>query len=252
MIQLERNALVWGIVGNLGGGKSLSAVNLAVNAMLQGYFVCSNITLKTDVIVREFGGKRWLADLYQHIDLDDPNFDPFKLPCGSPRGTKGGLRVLVILDEVAEWFDQYTQAGRDPRIQRVWSWLRHSSKRSQDVIIVCQRQEYINKVVRTLIARWIWVDDLAVYRVPHLKFKLPFCSGLVMQNVFDRMGQKIGSASFLIKSKWGKFYDTAECLNATGAHYNTVYTVPDVRYRLNHLTLIAFFSSLAFLLYKTL
>lgn len=249
MIELERNALVWGVVGNLGGGKSLSAVNLAVRSMLNGYFVCSNITINTDEIARSFDCP-WVKKLYLHISLDDPSFDPFKLPCGSPRGSSGGKRVIIVLDEVAEWFDQYTNASRDPRIQRVWSWLRHSSKRSQDVVIVCQRQEYINKVVRTLIARWIWVDDLAVYRIPKLKCKLPFCSGLVMQNVFDRMGQKIGSASFIRKSKWGRFYDTAECLNATGSHYNDIYDVPKVRYSLNELTLILYFASLLILIFK--
>ena len=43
MIELERNALVWGVVGNLGGGKSLSAVSVGVRAMISGYFVASNI-----------------------------------------------------------------------------------------------------------------------------------------------------------------------------------------------------------------
>lgn len=220
MIELERNALVWGIVGNLGGGKSLSAVSVAVRAIKSGFFVATNITLKLDDLARTEG--RWVHDMYLHLDLDDPDFDPFKIPQGSPRGSGGRLRVLVILDEVAEWIDQYSNA-KDPRIKRLWSWLRHSSKRSQDVFIICQRQEYINKVVRILIARWIWVDDLAVYRVPFLKMKIPFCGGLVMQNVFDRMGNKIGQVSFVHKSTWGRYYDTAECLNKEGDGLSKIY-----------------------------
>lgn len=220
MIELERNALVWGIVGNLGGGKSLSAVAVAIRAIKSGFFVASNITLNLDLLADREGD--WVKGMYLHLDLDDPEFDPFKIPQGSPRGSGGRLRVLVILDEVAEWIDQYSNA-KDPRIKRLWSWLRHSSKRSQDVFIICQRQEYINKVVRILIARWIWVDDLAVWRCPFLRLKIPFCGGLVMQNVFDRMGNKIGQVSFVHKKTWGRFYNTAECLNKEGDGLSTIY-----------------------------
>lgn len=225
-MELARNALVWGVVGNLGGGKSLTSVMMAVTAMRSGYFVCSNITLEIDYIARFFQSP-WLKKMYMHISLDDPEFDPFALPCGSPRGSGGGKRVLVILDEVAEWIDQYSSA-KDPKIQRLWSWLRHSSKRSQDVFIICQRQEYINKVVRILISRWVWVDDLAVWRVPFLKFRLPFCDNFVMVNQFDRQGEKISQVEFLRKSYWGQFYNTAECLNATGAGvYSEYYQPPE-------------------------
>lgn len=235
MIELERNALVWGVVGNLGGGKTLSSVALGVTAMLRGYMVLSNVTFDLDAIAADYNAG-WVRKLYQKISLDDPDFDPFKLPCGDPRGSGGDRRVIVILDEVAEWIDQYSSA-KDPRISRLWSWLRHSSKRSQDVVIICQRQEYINKVVRTLIARWIWVDDMAVWRLPKLKMKLPFCGGLVMQRVYDRLGNMIGAVSWLKKSHWGRYYNTAECLNSTGAAYNAVYEVPKAKYFLSPFTL---------------
>ena len=165
-LELERTAQLWGITGNLGGGKSLTAVWFAVRAIQQGYFVCSNITLKETALKRFIGD--YALNLYQHISFDDPNFDPFKLPCGSPRGRGGDKRVLVILDECAEWIDQYSSA-KDPRISRFWSWLRHSSKRSQDVFIIVQRPDYLNKVVRILISRWVMVADLATYRLPVLR-----------------------------------------------------------------------------------
>ena len=214
--------------------------------MLQGYMVVSNVTFDLDEIASDYRAP-WIRGLYQKISLDDPDFDPFKLPCGDPRGSGGDRRVIVILDEVAEWIDQYSSA-KDPRIKRLWSWLRHSSKRSQDIVIVCQRQEYINKVVRTLIARWIWVDDLAVWRMPKLKMKLPFCSGLVMQRVYDRLGNMVGSVSWLKKSHWGRYYNTAECLNSEGAAYNYVYTVPPPKYTLSPLVVFLYLVSVVALL----
>lgn len=247
MIKLERNSLVWGVVGNLGGGKTLSGVDLAVRSLQQGFAVVSNVTLDIDRVC-SFYRIPWAKKLYFHVSLDDPSVDPFQWPVGDPRGSGGERRVIVLLDEVAEWLDQYSNA-KDPRIKRLWSWLRHSSKRSQDVVVICQRQEYINKVVRTLIARWIWVDDLAVYRIPRLKLRIPFMGGFVMQNVFDRQGSKVGSVSFLRKSFVGQFYNTAECLNNDGAHYCTAYYVPPVKYHLSKLTLLTFVSSFLYLFY---
>lgn len=248
MIKLERNALVWGVVGNLGGGKTLTAVSIAVQAMNQGYFVCSNITFDVDRLSKDYG--KWITKLYKKIDLDDPDFDPFALPQGDPRGSGGKRRVLIILDEVAEWFDQYSSANKDPRIKRLWSWLRHSSKRSQDVFIICQRQEYINKVVRILIARWIWVDDLAVWRCPIIKIKLPFCSGLVAQNVFDRQGNRIGAMSFIAKVVYGRYYNTAECLNKDGSGLSYIYDVPDRESSNLKFYLILYILSLLYLVYN--
>lgn len=222
-LYLDYTPQVWGITGNLGGGKSLSAVYLAVNAMRDGYFVCSNITLDIDYICQNYG--KHLRSLYQHISLDDLSFDPFKIPCGSPRGSRGGKRVLVILDECAEWVDQYSSA-KDPRIARLWSWIRHSSKRSQDVILVVQRLEYLNKVLRLLVSKWVIVDDLKIWRIPILKIRLPFMGGFVMQRVFDKLGNMIMSPRFISKSVWGRCYNTAECLNSDGATYNVEYKVP--------------------------
>lgn len=251
MIRLDTNALVWGIVGNLGGGKTMSGVAACVAEMIERQvMVVSNVRFNTDDIARVYRAP-WATRLFRHISLDDPGFDPFELPCGDPRGSGGRRRVIILLDEVAEWIDQYSSA-KDPRISRLWSWLRHSSKRSQDVMIICQRQEFINKVVRTLIARWIWVDDMAVYRVPILKIKLPFCSGLVMQNVFDRLGNRVASTSFISKKNWGRFYNTAECLNASGASVNEVYELPELHYTFNKLSFLLWVGSFGYILYNLL
>lgn len=152
------------------------------------------------------------------------DFNPFTIPSGSPRGTNGGKRVLVILDECAEWFDQYSNL-KSKSISRVMSWLRHSSKRSQDVIFIVQRREYLNKSFRILVSRWVSVEDLAVWRVPVLKIHLPFMSDFCMANVFDKALQRVRPTTLVRKSFYGRFYSTAECLSTFGGA-SAEYEVP--------------------------
>lgn len=226
MIHLDPVPQVWGITGNLGGGKTLSAVSLAVWGMSRGYFVASNVTLNLHAISSELGFD--VSRLYCHFDFSDTeNFDPFSLPCGSPRGSGGGRRVLVILDEAAEWVDQYVSAQL-PHIKRFKSWLRHSSKRSQDVIIIVQRLDYLQKDFRLLISKWLIVDDLRVWRVPVLKMTLPFMGGYCMQRVFDRNKKLVQGPCIVRKSFYGRFYNTAECLNSDGASIYYEYSPPRV------------------------
>lgn len=233
MIPLESNAQVWGVCGNLGGGKTLTSVSMAVEAIRCGYFVVSNVTLNIPELEKVIP---WAGKLYQHIvvrqeEYDDEgnlvkaeDFNPFTIPSGSPRGTPGGKRVLVILDECAEWFDQYTNL-KSPVLSRVMSWLRHSSKRSQDVVFIVQRREYLNKNFRILVSRWVSVDDLAIWRVPVIKLRLPFMSGYCMANVYDRGLERIRPLTFIPKRYYGRFYSTSECLS-THRGYSIEYASP--------------------------
>ena len=221
MLLLDVSSQVWAITGNLGGGKTLTAVSIAVDSIRRGYYVITNITLNTAQLSR-FVGKS-APQLYQHISMDD-DIDFYTLPCGSPRGSRGRKRVLVIIDEVAEWMDQY-QSARDGKVARFLSWLRHSSKRSQDVFLICQRADYINKSLRILVSRWVFVRDLAVYRLPVLHMRIPFCRDKIMQTVFDRMGNRISGVMMVRKSEYGIYYDTAECLNSSAGVYGE-YSLP--------------------------
>lgn len=206
-MKLEVTPQIWGISGNLGGGKTLSAVEMAVRAMASGYFVCTNIQLKMEDVVSELGSRA--RGLFRLVDPEGD--DPSSWPCGDPRGSGGNRRVLVILDEVAEWFDQYS--GSSPVVRRFLSWLRHSSKRGQDVVLIVQRKEFLAKSLRILVSRWIWVEDLAVWRIPKFRIRVPFCSGLVMRYVSDRLGNSIQPLEFSSKSRWGRFYSTAQILS---------------------------------------
>lgn len=226
MIHLDQVPQVWGITGNLGGGKTLSAVSLAYWGMQRGYFVVSNVTLNVKNLSDYLGFDA--GRLYQHFSFDEGDFDPFALPAGSPRGTKNGKRVLVIMDECAEWIDQYSSTNTNPKIKRFLSWLRHSSKRSQDVILIVQRLEYLNKNIRLLISKWLIVDDLRVWRLPVVKCTVPFMSGFCMQRVFDRNKRLVQGPLIVRKSYIGQFYNTSECLNSDGASILYEYQPPRI------------------------
>lgn len=65
-----------------------------------------------------------------------------------------------------------------------------------------------------------------------------------MQRVYDRLGQMISPVSWIRKARWGRYYNTAECLNATGASINEVYEMPERRPRVSSATLLFYFASL--------
>ena len=105
------------------------------------------------------------------------------------------------------------------------SWLRHTSKRSQDVVFIVQRREFLHKQFRSLVSRWIFVEDLAIWRIPVLHVRVPFCDHLCMANVFDKVNQRVQPTTFIPKPFFGKFYNTAECLSSFGGE-SAEYEIP--------------------------
>ena len=82
--------MVYGIYGSLGGGKSLTAVEMMIQALNQGHKVISNIELCN------LGEKS--ARNYTYMpDLMDADFK--SLPMGAPRGSSFPDRVLIVIDE---------------------------------------------------------------------------------------------------------------------------------------------------------
>lgn len=256
MIPLEKTAQVWCICGDLGGGKTLTSVSMMVTAMLRGYYVVSNVLLNDSLLCSLPCGR----SLYQHIVVRDEKYDeegnllsrvdfnPFTIPSGSPRGSDGRKRVLVVLDECAEWFDQYTSAKSDKTISRVMSWLRHTSKRSQDVVFIVQRREYLQKNFRILVSRWVEVRDLAVWRLPVFKIRLPFMGRLCLATVHDKTGQRIRTPYLINKVEFGQWYDTAQNLSSYGGH-SFEYTLPAVRYTVPLFLLFVYVISVFWLLF---
>lgn len=211
MIYLPPTPCVVGITGSLGGGKTLSAVDIALYFINNFNLVISNIQLK-NLTPRQ-------TSYYNYID-DISKVDWFSLPQGSPRGSSGKKRVAIILDELPELLDQY-QSGKEYWIKQILSWLRHTSKRGQYVFIITQDPSFIMKPVRLLCAFWVKCEDMAEFRIPVLKLKIPFFRDYISRRTYNKDGKCInGSLNTARKSVIGKFYDTSQGLSLINSTSN--------------------------------
>ena len=91
-------ANVYGIYGHLGGGKTLTAVEISLWALQRGWSVTSNVELFN---IQNVKGKYTYVSDIAYIDF-------WSLPCGAPRGSSDKYRSVIVLDECAEFFDQYS------------------------------------------------------------------------------------------------------------------------------------------------
>lgn len=205
----KRSANVYGIYGHLGGGKTLTAVELSILSLHQGWHVTSNIKLKLTP-------KQ--AQHYTYIENFETQ-DFWQLPCGAPRGSSDPYRSVIVIDECAEFFDQFSSTSNT--VKQFCSWLRHSSKRGQIVLLIVQQPEFIAKSLRLLIHKWIVCVDLAQFRVPFLRIGLPFSADYVWRRVFDRYGNLISRGLNLAsKAAIGTLYDTAQSIAIAGRSNN--------------------------------
>ena len=214
----KKTANVYGIYGHLGGGKSLTAVELSLWALRLGWTVTSNIELRN--IPKDCVGKFNLIEDFESVAtyVDPTNSDNcgfWSLPCGAPRASASSFRSVIVIDECAEFFDQYSSSS--PVLKSFLSWLRHSSKRGQFVFLIVQKPEFIAKALRLLINKWIICDDMYQFRLPVLKVKIPFTSNFVARRVFDRMGNLLSRGfNFADKRDIGRFYNTAQSIALLG------------------------------------
>lgn len=206
-----RHSNVYGIYGSLGGGKTLSAVDLMVDFLSRGFPVTSNVSLRN---IDKYPGK--------YTRLDDFNgVDWWSLPVGAPRGSDDDYRSCICIDEAAEFLDQYS--SNSPFVKSFLSWLRHSSKRGQFVFLIVQRPEFLVKSARLLVNRWILCDDMAQLALPILNIKIPFFGGYCRRLIYDRNGNCISRGLSLInKSDAGRFYDTSESIATAGRNNDYV------------------------------
>lgn len=213
----RRTANVYGIYGHLGGGKSLTAVEISLWALSLGWSVTSNIKL--------FRLSSDQESRYTYLE-DFEGVDFWSLPCGAPRGTPSFFRSVIIIDECAEFFDQFSSSS--PVLKSFLSWLRHSSKRGQFVFLIVQKPEFIAKSLRLLINRWIICDDMYQFRLPVFKVRIPFTSDLVGRRIFDRAGNLLSRGfNFANKKYFGRYYSTSQSIAVEGRSNDFSGTIDD-------------------------
>lgn len=207
-----RTAAVYGIFGSLGGGKTLTAVDISLYFIKNFNFVVTNIRIN--------GLNDRQSQYYQFLD-DISTVDWFSLPVGSPRGSSGNKRVAVVLDELPELLDQY-QSGKEYWIKTFLSWLRHTSKRGQFVFVITQDPSFIMKPVRLLCAYWIKCEDMGEFRFPFFKVRIPFLRDFISRRVYNRDGSQVQGVSLDLarKSVIGKYYNTSQGLSLYSASKN--------------------------------
>ena len=207
----KRLTNVFGIYGHLGGGKTLTAVDIMVEFLRDGFEVVSNVQLYN---IENLPGRYTFLEDFHEVDF-------WSLPCGAPRGSNSPYRSLIVIDEAAEFLDQYS--SNSPVVKSFLSWLRHSSKRGQFVILIIQRPEFLVKSCRLLVNRWILCDDMAQIKLPYLRINNPFCRGYVRRLMFDRLGNLISRGlNLLNKKEIGKYYNTAQSIATEGKQVNTI------------------------------
>lgn len=205
----KRTANVYGIYGHLGGGKSLTAVELALCFLRDGHSVTSNI----EIFHLPKNSKFTYIEDFDGVDF-------WSLPCGAPRGSSSPFRSVIIIDECAEFFDQFSSTS--PVLRSFLSWLRHSSKRGQFVFLIVQRPEFIAKSLRLLINKWIVCVDMEQFKLPILRCRIPFTRSYVWRRVFDRYGNLISRGwNWAFKPEIGYYYNTAQSIATAGRAFNS-------------------------------
>lgn len=203
-----------------GSGKSFYAVQRALAYMASGGAVFSNIRLhgveKVDVVAgdgepgqpsgvwdqwklsaasnvrsvlrKEYGWEYVDSHggQYHYIDLDTMD-DGFlqAVPRGSP-----SKRILLILDEVNEWFDSLDNGKlkeKDGRYREMFKFLRLSRHYHIDVLFLLQDFSTLNARLRGLCAGIIKTTDMQKMRVPGVPFCFPFPWFLLQE--YDKSGK---------------------------------------------------------------
>ena len=192
--------MVYGIYGSLGGGKSLTAVEMMIDALNHGHKVVSNIQL--------FNLGEQSSRLYTYMpEIMECDFKK-DLPVGAPRGSLYKDKVLIVIDEMAECFDQFSTE----RARHFMTWARHSSKLGQIPVFIVQNPEYLAKSIRLLVYRWIFSEDMKTFRMPVLRCRLPFVKNYCRRVLFDKRFNQISRSiwNFVDKRGYGKYYNTAQ------------------------------------------
>lgn len=225
-----------GIIGNMSGGKTYTAVEYMLDNLLTGCIVCTNVKLKCQGVsdYLQIPCVLWKKNYYflteqpngyNHILIND--YEHY--PCGWPRGKPGYEKhhVFIYYDEVSSVFDSLTH-GTDRKIQEVAVWARHTEKRGQTLYLIMQFANELHKRLRTHITEYLSCTNSTNIRIPVFRTRLPwFLRGMIIRVRYSSDGETLlDSATWdPIKPLIYRCYDTAQIV--FGQEFQTT-TVQDL------------------------
>lgn len=243
--------MIFAICGKLGGGKSLSSVVSMVKHFKRGGYVVTNIRLNIETISKYLGcSATKLNNQYLLIDAD--NCNPQNFPHGDLRGTPNGRRVLVVIDESAEWFSSLDSSKQ---LKEWVSWLRHSDKLGVDIFFIVQDLSMLHKQGRLLINRMIVAIDMAKFKFPIINCQPFFWLRSYIRLIeHDAITKEVVGRTWLKKNKqYFSFYNTADLFGlsyfneSTNAYSNMAKHHVSLKYK-GYITWLIFVTAIQFFL----
>ena len=188
--------MVFGVAGNLGGGKSLTCVRIMLESLRRGDYVTSNIKMKDDYL------QRWQINASNYTFLPDfAKVDPWTLRSGSLRGSGGKKRSLIVVDEAGEWLDSYSDARHRGQLADIASWLRQSDKLGQDVYFIVQFENLLHNRLRSIVHFWIICQDFAKWHLPGFPLlKIPILSRFCVASFYNGRSKECVKRLWTLKS----------------------------------------------------
>ena len=132
---------VYFVTGNLGGGKSLMAVNRIKEYLQKGFKVATNLDINLHHMF-----KRDKKNVTLYRLPDKPNLTDFEIIGKgnvSYDETKNGL---IVLDECGTWFNSRSWADKER--QKIINWFLHARKLGWDIIFIVQNIAIVDKQAR--------------------------------------------------------------------------------------------------------
>lgn len=196
--------MIYVITGMLGAGKSLLAVQRAIDYASEGRRIATNFNINFDAISKNPKSKL-SASFITVLPSIPSSRDLLSLGVGGKfEDTAGAL----ILDECAQFLNsrQWGDKDRDSIIK----WLLHARKRRWDVFLIIQHESMLDKQIRQSLCEYIVeVKRTDRMKIPFLPFKIPRLHIGVVRYGLDR-NSHIADRWFTRGSEPMLCYDTTE------------------------------------------
>jgi hypothetical protein len=156
------------VTGKLGAGKSLLAVQRAIDYALEGRRVATNFHIDFSRICIK--STTHLAKCPVTVLPSIPTYNDLMLlgQGGEFEDTAGAL----ILDECAQFLNSRNWQG--PEREKIINWLLHARKRRWDVFLIIQHERMLDKQIRDALAEYVvTIKRTDRMSVPFLPIKLP-------------------------------------------------------------------------------